>query len=191
MEAIEALHKANDEFTSRLRTVAADDWGRSTPCPEWDVHALVNHMLLGTRMSIQVLQGMPREDIIAALDDNMLDGNDDPVGSFTELADEMVALFAAPGGLEGVVAHPAGDFPRQVFVGFRIGDAAIHAWDLARAIDGETALDVDLVQYLWDDVQPRRDMLAASGMFGDGASGNVADDAPLQQRYLDLMGRRP
>jgi hypothetical protein len=28
-------------------------------------------------------------------------------------------------------------------------------------------------------------------MFGTGASGTVADDAPLQTRLLDLTGRRP
>ena len=29
------------------------------------------------------------------------------------------------------------------------------------------------------------------GVFGTGPSGTVADDAPLQQRLLDLSGRRP
>lgn len=36
-----------------------------------------------------------------------------------------------------------------------------------------------------------KDGLAATGMFGEGASGTVADDAPLQVRYLDTFGRRP
>ena len=191
MQAIEALNTANGAFEARLRAVAGDDWERPTPCPEWNVRALVNHMLLGTRMSIHVLSGMPREEVISYLDDDMMAETADPIGRFGELAEEMVAGFSGPGGLDGVVAHPAGDFPRSVFAGFRVADAAVHAWDLARAIGADETLDGDLVQFLWDDAQPRRGMLTASGMFGEGASGTVADDAPLQHRYLDLVGRRP
>ena len=48
-----------------------------------------------------------------------------------------------------------------------------------------------MLQFLWEDAQPQREMLAATGMFGDSASGTIGDDAPLQIKYLDLMGRRP
>ena len=191
MEAIAALKTANAEFESRLREIGPRDWASATPCSEWDVRALVNHVLLGTRMSIQVLAGMPREEVIAGLDDDLLEGAPDPVAGFVELADEMVAGFSAPGGLEGIVEHPGGDFPRAMFVGFRVADAALHAWDLATAIGADDGLDNELVQFLWDDAQPQREMLAATGMFGESASGTVGDSAPLQTQYLDLMGRRP
>lgn len=191
MEALDALQAANAEFVSRLRQVTPDQWSQPTPCTDWDVRGLINHMLLGTRMSIQVLDGLPREEVIAQLDDDLVDGVDDLVAEFTGLADQMVARFSGPGGLDGVVAHPAGDFPRSVFVGFRIGDAAAHAWDLATAIGADATLDADLVKLLWETSQPQREMLAASGLFGEGPSGSVGDDAPLQTRYLDLIGRRP
>ncbi len=191
MEALDALQAANAEFEGRLRQVQPDQWTRPTPCPEWDVRALVNHMLLGTRMSVQILDGMPREDVIAGLDDDLLAAGTDPVAHFTDLAGRMVAGFSGPDGLEGTVAHPAGNFPRSVFIGFRVADAAVHAWDLARAIEADTALPSELVRFLWDDAQPQRELLLSSGLFGDGPSGTVADDAPLQLRYLDLLGRRP
>ena len=191
MEALEALRAANDAFETRLRQVSAEHWALPTPCPDWDVRALVNHVLLGTRMSVQVLAGMPREDVIAGLDDDLLAGDIDPVAAFVDLAEQMVQGFSGPAGLDGVVAHPGGDFPRSVFVGFRVADGAVHAWDLAFAIGADTTLGAELVEFLWDDVQPRRDMMLASGLFGDGPSGAVSDDAPLQRRYLDLIGRRP
>jgi uncharacterized protein (TIGR03086 family) len=191
MEAIEALRAANTEFDVRLRAIEPEHWTLPTPCPDWSVRGLVNHVLLGTRMSVQVLDGMPRDDVIAGLDDDLLPEGVDPVAAFADLAGQMVGRFSGPNGLEGVVAHPGGDFPRSVFIGFRVADAAIHAWDLARAIGAPPDLGEALVQFLWDDVQPRRDMMTASGMFGDGPSGAVGEDAPLQNRYLDLMGRRP
>lgn len=190
MEPIEALVAANTAFESRLRLVTDEDWERPTPCPEWDARGLVNHVLLGTRMSIHILAGMPVDEIISGLNDDLMTGAD-PVEAFRALADEMVDGFSGPGGLDGIVDHPAGQFPRSMFVGFRVADGALHAWDLATATDGDVHLDSDLVQWLWDDAQPQREMLGASGMFGDGASGDISEDAPLQLRYLDLMGRRP
>ncbi len=191
MDAVEALHAANAEFERRLRQVAPDQWELPTPCPEWTVSGLVNHMLLGTRMSIHVLSGMPRDEVISHLDDDLLGTTDDPVATFVELAEQVVTGFSRPGGLDGMVEHPAGEFPRPVFCGFRVADAACHAWDLARAIGADETLDEALVDYAWNDAQPMREMIVASGMFGEGASGTVGDDAPLQTRYLDLMGRRP
>lgn len=191
MEPVEALNVANAEFESRLRKVSSEQWTLPTPCPEWNVRALVNHVLLGTRMSVHVLSGMPRAEVISYLDDDLMTGTADPVARFADLANQMVDGFSGPDGLDGMVEHPAGDFPRRMFCGFRVADGACHAWDLARAINADETLDGDLVQFAWDDAQPQRDMLAATGMFGEGASGNLGDDAPLQARYLDLMGRRP
>lgn len=191
MEAVDALQAANSAFESRLRDVEPEHWTLSTPCPEWDVRALVNHVLLGTRMSVQLLADMPREEVIAGLDDDLLPAGVDPIARFVDLADQMVAGFSGPGGLEGMVSHPGGDFPRSMFIGFRVADGAVHAWDLASAIGADKTLDAEMVQFLWDDAQPRRDMLLATGMFGDGPSGSVGDDAPLQTQYLDLVGRRP
>lgn len=190
MEALDALKVANGEFESRLRSVESQHWALATPCSEWNVRALVNHVLLGTRMSVQVLAGMPREEVIAGLDDDLMPDGTDPVAAFVDLADQMVDGFSGPGGLDGVVAHPAGDFPRSMFIGFRVTDGATHAWDLATAIGGDTTLDPALVQFLWDDAQPQRELLVATGMFGEGPSGSV-DEAELQTRYLDLLGRRP
>lgn len=191
MEALDALQAANTALEARLRQVTPDTWELATPCPDWDVRALFNHVLLGTRMTNHVLAGMPREEVISHLNDDLMTDDADPVATFVALAEEMVGQFAAPGGLDGVVAHPAGDFPRAMFIGFRVCDGAVHAWDMAQALGTDASLDDDLVQWLWDDAQPQREMLAATGMFGSGASGHVADDAPLQSRYLDLMGRRP
>ncbi|MCP3991801.1 MAG: TIGR03086 family protein [Actinomycetia bacterium] len=191
MEALDALKAANSEFESRLREVELEHWTLPTPCSEWDVQSLVNHVLLGTRMSVQILAGMSREEVTAGLDDDLMSGSTDPIASFVDLADKMVAGFSGPDGLEGMVEHPAGDFPRSVFIAFRVTDGAVHAWDLARALGSSTALDADLVRFLWDDVQPRREMLVATGTFGEGPSGSIDDDAVLQTRYLELVGRKP
>ena len=191
MDALEALSQASEEFERRLSQVNDDQWDLSTPCSEWTVRDLTNHVLLGTRMSVQLLAGGSQQEVIAGLGDDLMAGNQDPIADFVALAAQMQEGFAAPNGLEGTVDHPMGEIPRTMFVGFRIMDNATHAWDLARAIGADNTLDSDLVQRMWDDIQPMAGGLGELGIFGESSSGDVADDAPLQTRFLDLVGRRP
>ena len=191
MDAIQALSQARREFEQRMVAIQDDQWQNATPCPDWDVRALVNHMMLGNRMTAQLLGGMPKPDVLAGLNDDLVGEATDLHADFVTVADELHAGFAADGGLDGTVDHPMGEIPRTMFIGFRACDYAVHAWDLARGIGADDQLDADLVQWLWEDCEPMKDGLAATGMFGAGASGTLADDAPLQNQYLDTFGRRP
>ncbi len=191
MDPITALTTSINEFESRLRQVGHDQWDLPTPCSEWTVRDLVNHILLGTRMTVELLDGTSKDEVISRLGDDLMNNNDDPVGSFVGLAGQMRQGFAADGGLEGTVDHPMGELPRTTFIGFRILDNATHAWDLARATGAPETLDGDLVQRMWDDIQPMAGGLGDLGIFGDSASGTIGDDAPLQVRFLDLVGRSP
>ena len=191
MDALQALAQARQEFEQRLGSIQENQWQNATTCPEWDVRALVNHMMLGNRMTVQLLGGMATPDVIAGLNDDLVAEADDLGATFASVADEVHVGFAAEGGLDGTVNHPMGEIPRTMFIGFRVCDYAIHAWDLAQGIEADDQLDAELVQWLWDDCQPMKDGLAATGMFGEGASGTLGEDAPLQDRYLDTFGRRP
>ena len=191
MEPIDALSRSRQEFEDRLRQIGDDQWNLSTPCTECSVGDLVNHVLLGTRMSAQLLGGDSREDVVSRLGDDLVRDSADPVGDFVALADQMHDRFAGPEGLDGTVDHPMGVIPRALFIGFRVGDYGAHAWDLARAIGADEQIDAELVSFIWDDIQPMAPGLAKTGLFGDGSSGNVGDDAPLQVRWLDVIGRRP
>ncbi|NNC81177.1 MAG: TIGR03086 family protein [Acidimicrobiales bacterium] len=189
MDVFEAFSQSRQEFETRLRQVGDDQWDLPTPCPDWSVRDLVNHMLLGTRMSVQLLAGASRDEVLAGLNDDLV--TDDPVGDFVALADQMEAGFAAPGGLEGTVNHPMGEIPRQMFLGFRMTDNAVHGWDLARAIGVDDQFDETLAEQMWENAKPNAAMLAGSGVFGDGASGDVDEGASNQAKLLDALGRRP
>ncbi len=178
-------------FAATLAEVEPHHLTLKTPCSEWDVRSLINHVLIGTRMSVQMLSGMDRDHVTAALVDDLFSDADDVVAVFTDLAEQMVTGFSQPAALQGVIAHPAGDFPRPVFIGYRIADAAVHAWDLATAIASDRTMDDDIVQFLWDASQIDRKAFIETGVFGDGPSGSVGKHAPLQDRYLDFVGRRP
>ncbi|MGZ4715002.1 MAG: TIGR03086 family metal-binding protein [Acidimicrobiia bacterium] len=189
MDPFAALAAGHQEFERRLRAVAPGDWDRPTPCSDWAVRDLVVHVIYGARMTVELLGGCTRDEAMAVVAGATLP--EDPVAAYVEGADREREAFAAPGVLERIVAHPAGDFPGAVVLNFRIGDATMHAWDLARAIGADETLNGDLVAHVWEGIQPMVPIMASTGRFGEGQSGTVGEGAALQTRLLDATGRRP
>jgi len=188
MEPFVALESAGAAFAQRLGLVSESDWDTPTPCEGWTVGDLFNHVVGGNVMAVRLLAGASKEEAVRELT-AAPDG--DPSAAFSSSAEAQLAAFREPGALERIVHHPAMDMPGAQLLGFRIGDLALHAWDLARAITQDEALDAGLVRFVWDGLQPMAPFIGQIGVFGTGPSGDVADDAPLQRRLLDLTGRRP
>ncbi len=184
-----SLDRCHVEVRRRLELVGPGQWDLPTPCGDWSVKDLVQHMTVGATMSRQILDGEPwtRDEVVKE------------VSLAPDLKAEWEwrtagerAGFAAPGALDRMVAHPVmGDIPCTQFLGMRVGDALIHAWDLARAIDADSRFPADLVAEVWANMSTMAGFIGRSGFFGSGPSGQVGDEAPLQTRLLDLSGRRP
>ena len=188
MDPLDALAAAQAEFDRRLHAVADGDWATPTPCEGWTVRDLVIHVVGGCTMSTRLLHGASVEE---ALDGVRADPGGDLRDDFAQRAEEQAAAFREPGALERVVHHPAMDMPGAQLLGFRIGDMALHAWDLARAIGADEALGDELAAHVWETLEPMAPFIGQVGVFGSGPSGSVGEDAPLQVRLLDLSGRRP
>ena len=183
------LARAMDAFDAQLRGIGPDQWSLPTPCPDWDVRQLVNHVVVGGTAALRLLDGATRDEIIGMYGSDGL--GDDPLEARRRAAAAERDAFAAPGALERIVHHPAGDVPGATLLGFRTGDNLLHTWDLARAIGGDEALPDDVVVEVWGALEPLAPVIGTLGVFGAGSSGDVGADAPVQTRLLDLSGRRP
>ena len=75
-----------------------------------------------------------------------------------------------------------------MYAGHRFIDVLVHGWDLAKATGQDTTMEPDLVQAALAVIEPHRELLRASGMFGEDVP--VADDADDQTRLLAVLGRR-
>jgi uncharacterized protein (TIGR03086 family) len=182
-----ALYQAGLEFTSRCAHIG-DRWDDSTICDDWTVGSMVDHIIGGSRMTVGLLEGATRDQAIELL--SVVPGAD-------RIAAMHTAVDAQSASFDGVelaaitVHHPAVDMDGIQLLGFRTLDLALHAWDLARSLGIDERLDEHVVGTVWDFLQPLAPVIGQLGMFGTGPSGDVADDAPLQTRLLDLTGRRP
>jgi uncharacterized protein (TIGR03086 family) len=186
-DLLELLVVANDQFAQRLRLVGPDDWRRPTPCSEWDVRALVNHVV-GANVRYQLLlHGAPTEQVEATRTVDHL--GDDALASVVATADGVVACFHEDGALERIAHHATGDRTGRELLSMRILDAAIHGWDLARAIGADETLDDDVVAFLLAytadlDLGPQQRAFAP-------ARADVARNASPQDQLLHRLGRHP
>jgi uncharacterized protein (TIGR03086 family) len=185
----EILDRAASGFAATRDQVADDQWESPTGNDGQNVGQLVDHVIGGNRMAAVILGGGSRTDGMAAFARSADD--DDPISAFAQSRLEQAGAFAEPGALERIVHHPAMDMPGAQLLGFRTVEYALHGWDLARAIGADDQIDPIVVDEVWALLVATAPMLAASGMFGTGPSGTLGDDAPLQDRMLDISGRRP
>lgn len=182
----QALDSAVAAFRRHLALVAADDWAAPTPCPGWDVHYLVAHVVGGNRFASMVLDGHTAEQAITAVMSATQLGAD-PTADFDDSVAAQRAAFCRDGALAEVVGHPLGDLPGQRFLDMRVFDVAVHSWDLAVAIGRDGTLDEALTDSVFTIMRGE-----APGMgFGIQPLGEVGPDADPMDQLLDLAGRSP
>ena len=188
MGDVKLLAAAQAEAGRRVRAIGPDEWDLATPCSDWSVRELVVHLVEGSHMARLLLAGASAQEAMGAFGQEHGPLAKELESGFTE----EIAAFGRDGSMAMIVHHPgAGDIPGAVFCDFRMGDYALHSWDLARATGGDESLSADLVSATWESLQPIAPVIGQIGAFGTGPSGSVSDDAPLQVRLLDLTGRRP
>jgi len=187
MDAFETLDRSRVEFRRVLAGVTHEHWGLATPCEEWDVRALVNHVLGGNVRYTMLLHGAASEELAATRSLDHI--GDDALASFDTSAAEVTAAFDEPGAIERTVHHPAGDRSGLDLLWLRVAEWTIHAWDLARAIGGDERLDPDVVDRLLARLDEHGTGLASGGYFEPAT--DVPPDAARQTRLLLTVGRHP
>jgi uncharacterized protein (TIGR03086 family) len=188
MDDFELMDLAHAEFERRLLLVGDDQWGLPTPCTEWSVRDLVNHVVSGGRMYALMLDGCSRDRARDALDAEVL--GDDPVDAFHLYTTTLGAAFRRPGTLDQDWAHPFGDVSGRRLLRGRAADVTFHTWDLARAIGDDERLDDGLVQLALAVFIPSAERFLAAGAVAP-PTGPTDASVPPQVRLLRLAGRSP
>ncbi|MBV9411170.1 MAG: TIGR03086 family protein [Acidimicrobiia bacterium] len=187
MDAVETLDRSRAEFRRVLGSVRREQWELPTPCEEWDVRELVNHVIGGNRRYEMLLHDASAADLLPTRSQDHVGG--DAVASFDTTAAEAIAAFEEPGALERTVHHPAGDRSGLDLLWLRVAEWAVHAWDLARAIGADDRLNPELVDALLARLTDHGTGLEAGGYYAAAATPGA--NASPQARLLLLAGRQP
>ena len=189
MDTVDVVVMANacEGFNQRLAEVQASQWGQSTPCADWDVRTLVNHVVGELLWVPPLLAGQTIADVGDRFDGDIL--GDDPLATARAAAAAAVAAAGEPGAQERTVHLSFGDFPGSEYLGQVTSDVIIHMWDLARAIGADEDLGDELVQFGTDVLVPQIELWRAAGALGPAVG--VDPGASAQDRLLGLTGRTP
>ena len=186
---------ASGGFGERLARVAPGQWAWPTPCAEWNVRQLVNHMTRGNLSYRGLLDGAASAEFLRLRDADAL--GDDPAGAYAGSVRECAGGFGRPGALRRVLDYPLGPVTGEQALAVRTADTAIHTWDLARATGGDDTLDPGLVAWISDHLGEIYQGLAETPTAGQTTHRFFAAPpaeppaaASRQRLLLHRMGRR-
>jgi uncharacterized protein (TIGR03086 family) len=162
-----------------LHGIAKDDESKQTPCREFDVAALTDHLMNSiTNIGAAAGAQFPERD------------RDDSV-------ERQVVLAARPAldawhkrGLDGTVPFGGGEAPAKMMAGVLSSEFLVHAWDYAKAVGREVTAPDSLSDYV---LGLAKTIISPQGRTAVGFDDpvDVHADAGALDRLIAYTGRRP
>lgn len=169
--------------------VKPDQLDAPTPCTEFDVRKLVNHLLFWGPS----LVGAARKENVAPPAESEADVDlaaGDWQAALLAHVTNVVDAWSRPEAWEGV-AHIGGpmELPSDLIGGMVVGELVVHGWDLARATGQQPVWAEDLLEYLHGEVAKSAEVGRQMGAYAEEVA--VPETAPPLDRVLALTGRDP
>jgi uncharacterized protein (TIGR03086 family) len=187
-----AVRAASDLAAGPLRAVTADQLTAATPCGDYNVRALVDHLAWAAVLSQRAATRMPLEHDWSSLTPApFLDGV--PVERWAAAVpaelDTAADAWADPAAWEGETLMGTTPMPAEVVGPLMLAEFVLHGWDLARAVGAPYEVPAELGAATLAAVQPVAQMGRDGGWYGPEVP--VPADAPAFDRALGLTGRDP
>jgi uncharacterized protein (TIGR03086 family) len=167
-------------FDRRVKAAPAGSWATPSVCEGWTAADIVAHVVGNHRSMAAAVTGEETPEADAAAD---------PVASWTQAYERMLALTKDSETLAKQVNGPTGPVPLEQALGSLVSmDTHVHTWDLARTVGGDERLDPEVVHLAWEMLQPMDEMLRRPGVFGPKL--DPPEGADEQTKLLYFLGRR-
>ena len=189
------FEKASRRVQEIMAGIRPEQGDAATPCPEWNVRQVMNHVIGGAEVLAGSLEGNTPQGVGGISPDSSYSDETDVAKLAQAYADEAARAVAAaqrPGAM--TAATPGGMMTMPQFLVAMANDHIVHGWDLARATGQDETLDPDVVRasYAMMRTPPTSRLVEMGRQFGFiGPVVAVPDDASLQDKLLGHMGRQP
>ncbi|HEX7165372.1 MAG TPA: TIGR03086 family metal-binding protein [Acidimicrobiales bacterium] len=171
------LFDRSSAWAARKMPSSTDALDGSTPCEEWNVRALVNHMI--------EVQHWLRGAATEGASGGPADPPPDRVGT-----DAAADYEAARQGTLAVLREPGAAEKAGMFLGICFVDQLMHGWDVAKATGQDATMPEDLAATAFSVIDGRMDDPSMRGKNFKPRI-EVPDDAPVQHKLLAYGGRGP
>ena len=167
MDIVEAHRRTVAAWQAKVDAVTDEQWANPTPCTEWSVRDLVNHVVGEELWMVPLLQGSTIEEVGDRFDGDVL-GDD---ARATARSASSAALASAdeilPAG--GTVHLSYGEEKSSEYAWQLAADHLIHGWDLAKGAGLDATMEPDLVEAVAGWFATMEDAYRASGAIGPRA----------------------
>jgi uncharacterized protein (TIGR03086 family) len=187
VELLDAHRSAMAQFDRVVHQVRDDQWDGPTPCTDWSVRAVVNHLVSEQFWVPHLMRGETIAQVGDRYQGDVLGA--EPVAVWEQAASHARDALVAPGVLERVVHLSYGDDSAVNYFWQLTGDVAVHAWDLATAIGTDPTIDDELATDLYTWSEPFMGQWRDLGIFAPPVT--VPSDARPTDRLVALYGRNP
>jgi uncharacterized protein (TIGR03086 family) len=170
------LYERSSAWTLSKVAGATNQLDAGTPCDEWDVRTLLNHMLDTQRYFVTAARG-EQASPPASPPPELL--GDDPIADFERARTETVDVFGEPGVIERT--GPS--------LGIAFSDQLLHGWDLARATEQDATMPDGLPEAAYDMIHGRFTEAQRKGVFKPEVK--LDRKASAQETLLAYTGRDP
>jgi uncharacterized protein (TIGR03086 family) len=180
MNPVELYRSATARAVEVAQGITSEQLSWPTPCSDWTVQDILDHLVFGTGYLAAALGAEPDEV---------------PSGATAAQFEAGVALclgrMADPANLAVRSSSPLGfEWSGLEATAGTFMDVLVHTWDLAEATGQDTTLDPVLVEACTSMFLPDMPVAGrAAGIIGSAVE--VGADAPPQDRLLGALGRRP
>ncbi|TDC62149.1 TIGR03086 family protein [Actinomadura sp. GC306] len=165
------------------RGVPQDRLTDPTPCGEYDLRTLVNHLVLYTSHGLE--HRALRKELPEELTERDFTAGDGWAQDYAEQIDRAVAAWADPAVWEGEISGtPAADTAAMLIL-----EMALHGWDVAKATGQEYRVSADTGRFVLKTVEKNAEMYREYEGFA--APAPVAEDAAPFERAVAASGRDP
>lgn len=184
-DVLTRFDRATDAAHSVIAAVSPEQLAAQSPCTEWSVRDVLNHLIGGQEFLTHALTTGSFDRASFDRDRDFL--TPDPATAFTTSAATLRTRITADGFLDTLAPTPFGPQPGAVLVEMRITEMLVHGWDVARATGQPTDLAPEVAEVALQGLARLRAKAPSGGPFG--AAQPASPDAPAADRLAALAGR--
>jgi len=177
---------ALDEVDRHVRAITPDRWNDPTPCTEWDLRALVDHLVYETLWVPDLVAGATLAEVGSRYEGDRL--GRDPIGAWAA-ANEAAVDGVRSSNLDVPVHTSGGELTADEYLTQMLFDASIHGWDVAQSIGVEHTIPDDVARDLHAWFAPQASGWVEAGILAPPIE--VPDDADPTTHLIALSGRNP